>query len=49
VTMLGDSAINLAVKPWVAVDQFLSAQVELYQAIVGTFSGRPGADPLPAT
>lgn len=37
VTTLGDSAINLAVKPWVRVDDYVAARAELYQAIVERF------------
>jgi len=33
VTMLADSSINIAVKPWVKVDDFVFAQVEINQAI----------------
>ncbi len=31
---LGDSSINISVKPWVAVSDYVPAQAELYQAIV---------------
>ena len=34
---LGDSSINISVKPWVAVSDFVPAQAELYQAIVEAF------------
>jgi small conductance mechanosensitive channel len=37
VTTLGDSAIHLAVKPWVKVNDYVAAQAELYQAIVERF------------
>ena len=33
VTMLADSSINIAVKPWVKVDDYIPAQVEINQAI----------------
>jgi len=33
VTLLGDSSINIAVKPWVKVDDFVFAQTEIVQAI----------------
>jgi small conductance mechanosensitive channel len=33
VTMLGDSSINIAVKPWVKVDDYIPAQVEINQAM----------------
>ena len=38
VGQLGDSSINIAVKPWVAVPDYVPAQAELYQAIVEAFS-----------
>lgn len=34
---LGDSAINITVRPWVKVPDFTDAQLELYQAIVEKF------------
>ncbi|MDH5775744.1 MAG: mechanosensitive ion channel family protein [Nitrospirota bacterium] len=37
VGQLGDSSINIAVKPWVAVSDYVPAQAELYQAIVEAF------------
>jgi len=33
VTMLADSSINIAIKPWTKVDDFVFAQVEINQAI----------------
>ena len=33
VTMLADSSINIAVKPWVKVDDYIPAQVEINQAM----------------
>jgi small conductance mechanosensitive channel len=33
VTMLADSSINIAIKPWVQVDDFVFAQAEINQAI----------------
>jgi len=33
VTMLADSSINIAIKPWVKVDDFVFAQAEINQAI----------------
>jgi small conductance mechanosensitive channel len=33
VTMLADSSINIAVKPWVKVDDFVLAQAEINQAV----------------
>ena len=35
---LADSSINISVKPWVAVSDFVPAQAELYQTIVEAFS-----------
>ena len=37
ITLLGDSSINISVKPWVAIPDYVSAQAELYQAIVEEF------------
>jgi small conductance mechanosensitive channel len=34
VTLLADSSINIAIKPWVKVDDFIPAQVEINQAVV---------------
>jgi small conductance mechanosensitive channel len=34
---LGDSSINISVKPWVAISDYVPAQAELYQAIVEAF------------
>ena len=33
VTLLADSSINIAVKPWVKVDDFVFAQTEINQAV----------------
>jgi len=33
VTMLADSSINIAIKPWTSVDDYVLAQVEINQAI----------------
>ena len=33
VTLLADSSINIAIKPWVKVDDFVPAQVEINQAV----------------
>jgi len=33
VTLLGDSSINIAVRPWVKVEDYIPAQVEINQAI----------------
>lgn len=37
INQLGDSSINLSIKPWVAVSDFVPAQAELYQALVEAF------------
>jgi small conductance mechanosensitive channel len=34
---LGDSSINISVKPWVAISDYVPSQAELYQAIVEAF------------
>jgi len=47
VTMLDDSAVKLAVKPWVAVANYQSAQVELYQAILERFRAAHLPVPFP--
>ncbi len=33
VTLLGDSSVNIAIKPWVKVDDFVLAPVEIVQAV----------------
>jgi small conductance mechanosensitive channel len=33
VTMLADSSINIAIRPWIKVDDYISAQGEINQAI----------------
>jgi len=47
VTMLGNSSINIAVKPWVSVNDFGPAGAEIYQAIVNQFRGRKIEIPFP--
>ena len=37
ISLLGDSSINIAVKPWVKIPDYVPAQAELYQAIVEQF------------
>lgn len=37
ITLLGDSSINVSVKPWVAIQDYVPAQAELYQSIVEEF------------
>ena len=47
ISNLGESAINIAVKPWVHVNDFGAAQAELYQAIIEQFRQRRITVPLP--
>ena len=47
VTMLADSSINIAVKPWTAVADYGPAQAEIYQAIVEQFHANRIAIPFP--
>ena len=47
VTMLGDSAINIAVKPWVAVNDFGAAAAEINLAIVEEFKTKRIDIPFP--
>lgn len=37
IALLGDSSINLSVKPWVTIPDYVPAQAELYQTIVEEF------------
>ena len=46
-TLLGDSAVNIAVKPWVAVLDFGPAKGEINQAILEVFRERGIAIPFP--
>ena len=47
VTMLADSSINIAVKPWTAVADYGPAQAEIYQAIVEQFHANRISIPFP--
>jgi len=47
IAALADSAITLAIKPWVSVDDYVAAQVELYQAIVQRFRASGIEIPVP--
>jgi len=47
VSMLADSSINLAVKPWTTVADYGAAGAELYQAIVERFRERNISIPFP--
>jgi small conductance mechanosensitive channel len=40
VTLLAESSIHVAIKPWVSVDDYGPAQAELYQAIIDHFRAR---------
>jgi len=47
VSALGDSSVNIAVKPWVPVKEFVQAGVELNQAILEEFRSRNIEIPFP--
>jgi small conductance mechanosensitive channel len=47
VTMLADSSINIAVRPWTAVADYVPAQAEIYQAIVEQFRANKIEIPFP--
>jgi small conductance mechanosensitive channel len=47
ITALGNSSINIAVKPWVAIADFNPAGAEIYQAIVALFRERKIEIPFP--
>jgi small conductance mechanosensitive channel len=47
VTMLADSSISIAVKPWTAVADYGAAQAEIYQAIVEQFRANKIEIPFP--
>jgi len=47
VTALGDSSVNIAVKPWVAVTDFVPAGAEVYQSVVNRFRERQISIPFP--
>ena len=47
VTMLADSSINIAVKPWTSVGDYATATAEIYQAIVEQFRAHNVAIPFP--
>jgi small conductance mechanosensitive channel len=47
VTMLADSSIHIAVKPWTAVADYDPAQAEIYQAIVEQFHANKIEIPFP--
>lgn len=47
VTMLADSSINIAIKPWVKVDDFIFAQAEINQAIAESLRAANISIPFP--
>lgn len=47
ISMLGDSSISIAVKPWTAVPDVGAARAEIYQAIVAQFRERRIDIPFP--
>ena len=47
VTMLADSSINIAIKPWTAVADYGPAQAEIYQDIVEQFRANNIQIPFP--
>jgi small conductance mechanosensitive channel len=47
VTLLGDSAVTIAVKPWVSVDNFVPAGPEINQAILERFRAQQIEIPFP--
>lgn len=47
VTMLADSSINIAIKPWTAVGDYGPAKAEIYQAIVEQFHANHITIPFP--
>ena len=47
VAALGDSAVNLAIRPWVTVSDYVAAPAEIYQAILAAFQARGIEMPSP--
>jgi len=47
ISLLDESAIIISIRPWVKVDDYDTAQAELYQAIVERFQDGRVAIPLP--
>lgn len=47
VSLLADSSVNIAIKPWTAVADFGPAQAEIYQAIVEQFRANNITIPFP--
>ncbi|HXR18443.1 MAG TPA: mechanosensitive ion channel domain-containing protein [Steroidobacteraceae bacterium] len=46
-SLLGNSSVNIAVKPWVAVPDYVDASGEINKAILETFRGRGIVIPFP--
>jgi small conductance mechanosensitive channel len=40
VTLLGESSVRIAVKPWVSVNDYVTTQAELYRSIIEQFQAR---------
>ncbi len=47
ISMLGDSAITISVRPWIKVDDYETAQAELYRTIVERFQAGRIVIPFP--
>jgi len=47
VTMLADSSINIALKPWTSVADYAAAQTEIYQDIIEQFRTNNVQIPFP--
>ena len=47
VSLLADSAVNIAIKPWVAIQDFTVAASEINQAVLATFRGAGIVFPVP--
>ncbi len=47
ITSLGDSSVNIAIKPWVAVPDYNSVAAELNQAVLETFRAKQIEIPFP--
>jgi small conductance mechanosensitive channel len=47
INTLGESSIDISVQPWVNVEDYVRAQLELYQTIVEQFRAKQIAIPLP--
>jgi small-conductance mechanosensitive channel len=45
--VVGDSAITISIQPWVAVPDYVDAQVELYQSIIEGFRTNKIEIPFP--